>query len=98
MRAAGFTEGLRVAALAEQHAVMVAPHTAPNCTRISSRPGTFRRSRLLCEASSLRILIRYLARGRGAATGGVLDFDRAGGQPRGERARPPPEWANLGGR
>jgi hypothetical protein len=28
-RAAGFTEGLRVAALAEQHAVMIAPHTAP---------------------------------------------------------------------
>jgi L-alanine-DL-glutamate epimerase-like enolase superfamily enzyme len=28
-RAAGFTEALRVAALAEQHAVMVAPHTAP---------------------------------------------------------------------
>jgi L-alanine-DL-glutamate epimerase-like enolase superfamily enzyme len=26
-RAAGFTEGLRVAALAEQHAVMIAPHT-----------------------------------------------------------------------
>jgi L-alanine-DL-glutamate epimerase-like enolase superfamily enzyme len=29
VRAAGFTEGLRVAALAEQHAVMIAPHTAP---------------------------------------------------------------------
>ena len=28
-RAAGFTEALRVAALAEQHGVMVAPHTAP---------------------------------------------------------------------
>jgi D-galactarolactone cycloisomerase len=28
-RAAGFTEGLRVAALAEQHGVMIAPHTAP---------------------------------------------------------------------
>jgi hypothetical protein len=28
-RAAGFTEGLRVAALAEQQAVMIAPHTAP---------------------------------------------------------------------
>ena len=28
-RAAGFTEALRVAALAEQHGAMVAPHTAP---------------------------------------------------------------------
>ena len=28
-RYAGFTEALRVAALAEQHGVMVAPHTAP---------------------------------------------------------------------
>jgi L-alanine-DL-glutamate epimerase-like enolase superfamily enzyme len=28
-RAAGFTEALRIAALAEQHGVMVAPHTAP---------------------------------------------------------------------
>ena len=28
-RAAGFTEALRVAALAEQHGVMVSPHTAP---------------------------------------------------------------------
>src|SRR5262249_51797111 len=28
-RAAGFTEALRVAQLAEQHGVMVAPHTAP---------------------------------------------------------------------
>ena len=28
-RAAGFTEGLRVAALAEQDAVMIAPHTPP---------------------------------------------------------------------
>jgi D-galactarolactone cycloisomerase len=28
-RAAGFTEALRVAALAEQHGVMIAPHTAP---------------------------------------------------------------------
>jgi D-galactarolactone cycloisomerase len=28
-RAAGFSEALRVAALAEQHGVMVAPHTAP---------------------------------------------------------------------
>ena len=28
-RAAGFTEALRVAALAEQHGVIVAPHTAP---------------------------------------------------------------------
>ena len=28
-RSAGFTEALRVAALAEQHGVMVAPHTAP---------------------------------------------------------------------
>ena len=28
-RAAGFTEALRIAALAEQHGAMVAPHTAP---------------------------------------------------------------------
>jgi len=28
-RYAGFTEALRVAALAEQHGVMIAPHTAP---------------------------------------------------------------------
>jgi L-alanine-DL-glutamate epimerase-like enolase superfamily enzyme len=28
-RAAGFTEALRVAALAEQHGVMVAPHSVP---------------------------------------------------------------------
>ncbi|HEX3953566.1 MAG TPA: mandelate racemase/muconate lactonizing enzyme family protein [Stellaceae bacterium] len=28
-RAAGFTEALRVAAIAEQHGVMIAPHTAP---------------------------------------------------------------------
>jgi L-alanine-DL-glutamate epimerase-like enolase superfamily enzyme len=28
-RAAGFTEALRIAQLAEQHGVMVAPHTAP---------------------------------------------------------------------
>ncbi len=53
-RAAGFTEGLRVAALAEQHGVMIAPHTAPEL-----------HGHLVAGLSALR-LRRGVARRRGA--------------------------------